>query len=305
MKRSTTVKISFTAHGTKRNDTGTGEVSGTVTIFYLNDSASDIVYNTTAGKVTLDPKDFNEAYKQATGSKTAPSNLTIEFQNVPSKLAHVADAAGGAAGRRAGGGIADDGDVHGAAGNGVVAGVIGREDDLVLAVEAGLGLVGHGAQQGGGDVHAGGIGPVHEQGAVGGSHDITYNTTAGKVTLSAQDFIDAYKEATGSKTAPSNLTIEFQNVPSNGTLTYTGGSRLALYTMSPLPTESPRLMVKVIRPDNVATLLLLLFQLDSQVRSKIGNSRYDYYKLRFGSVGNSRDDGYLDANTRTDYYKKL
>lgn len=84
MKRSTTVKISFTAHGTKRNDTGTGEVSGTVTIFYLNDSASDIVYNTTAGKVTLDPKDFNEAYKQATGSKTAPSNLTIEFQNVPS-----------------------------------------------------------------------------------------------------------------------------------------------------------------------------------------------------------------------------
>lgn len=83
MKRSTTVKISFTARGTKRNDTGTGEVSGTVTIFYLNDSASDIVYNTTAGKVTLDPKDFNEAYKQATGSKTAPSNLTIEFQNVP------------------------------------------------------------------------------------------------------------------------------------------------------------------------------------------------------------------------------
>lgn len=84
MKRSTTVKISFTARGTKRNDTGTGEVSGTVTIFYLNDSASDIVYNTTVGKVTLDPKDFNEAYKQATGSKTAPSNLTIEFQNVPS-----------------------------------------------------------------------------------------------------------------------------------------------------------------------------------------------------------------------------
>lgn len=83
MKRSTTVKISFTARGTKRNDTGTGEVSGTVTIFYLNDSASDIVYNTTGGKVTLDPKDFNEAYKQATGSKTAPSNLTIEFQNVP------------------------------------------------------------------------------------------------------------------------------------------------------------------------------------------------------------------------------
>lgn len=84
MKKSTTVKISFTAYGTERNNNGNGDRSGTITITYLNDSASDIVYNTTAGKVTLDPKDFNEAYKQATGSKTAPSNLTIEFQNVPS-----------------------------------------------------------------------------------------------------------------------------------------------------------------------------------------------------------------------------
>lgn len=84
MKTSTTVKISFTAYGTKRNNTGEGEVSGTVSILYLNDSAKDITYNTTGGKVTLDPKDFEEAYKDATGSKTAPSNLTIEFQDVPS-----------------------------------------------------------------------------------------------------------------------------------------------------------------------------------------------------------------------------
>lgn len=84
MKKSTTVKISFTAYGTTRNNTGEGEVSGTVSIVYLNDSAKDITYNTTGGKVTLDPKDFEEAYKEATGSKTAPSNLTIEFQDVPS-----------------------------------------------------------------------------------------------------------------------------------------------------------------------------------------------------------------------------
>lgn len=84
MKKSTTVKISFTAYGTSRNDSGEGKAEGTVTIIYLNDSAKDITYNTTAGKVTLSAQDFIDAYKEATGSKTAPSNLTIEFQNVPS-----------------------------------------------------------------------------------------------------------------------------------------------------------------------------------------------------------------------------
>ena len=83
MKKSTTVKISFTAYGTTSKNSGDGEVAGTVSISYLNDSAKDITYNTTNGKVTLDPKDFNEAYKEATGSKSAPSNLVIEFQNVP------------------------------------------------------------------------------------------------------------------------------------------------------------------------------------------------------------------------------
>lgn len=84
MKKSTTVKISFTAYGTSRNDSGEGKAEGTVTIIYLNDSAKDITYNTTAGKVTLNAQDFIDAYKEATGSKTAPSNLTIEFQNIPS-----------------------------------------------------------------------------------------------------------------------------------------------------------------------------------------------------------------------------
>lgn len=83
MKKSTTVKISFTAYGTTRDDSGDGKAEGTVTIIYLNDSAKDITYNTTAGKVTLSAQDFIDAYKEATGSKTAPSNLTIEFQNVP------------------------------------------------------------------------------------------------------------------------------------------------------------------------------------------------------------------------------
>lgn len=84
MKKSTTVKISFTAYGTTRDNSGEGKAEGTVTIIYLNDSAKDITYNTTAGKVTLSAQDFIDAYKEATGSKTAPSNLTIEFQNIPS-----------------------------------------------------------------------------------------------------------------------------------------------------------------------------------------------------------------------------
>lgn len=85
MKKATTVNISFTAYGTTRNSSGSGKVEGTISIVYLNDSASDISYSTTNGSVTLDPQDFIDAYKEAMDKKTAPSNLTIEFQNVPSK----------------------------------------------------------------------------------------------------------------------------------------------------------------------------------------------------------------------------
>lgn len=74
-----TGKVNFTVYGKKNSQSR----EGTIVIYYLNDSASDITYSTTGGKVTLDPKDFEDAYKEATGSKTAPSGLTIEFQNVP------------------------------------------------------------------------------------------------------------------------------------------------------------------------------------------------------------------------------
>lgn len=83
-RKAMTAKVNFTAYGSKKGSSGSSyDRAGTITIYYLNDSASDITYSTTNGKVTLDPKDFEDAYKEATGSKTAPSNLTIEFQNVP------------------------------------------------------------------------------------------------------------------------------------------------------------------------------------------------------------------------------
>lgn len=71
-----TVRVSFTAYGNRTN------VSGTVAITYLNGAAKDISYSTVGGSVTLDPQDFIDAYKEVTG-KTAPSNLTIQFQEVP------------------------------------------------------------------------------------------------------------------------------------------------------------------------------------------------------------------------------
>lgn len=55
--------------------------------------------------------------------------------------------------------------------------------------------------------------------------DITYSVASGStVNLRASDFTAAYKEATGSN-APSGMTIVFQNVPRNGTLTYTDSSK--------------------------------------------------------------------------------
>ena len=78
-KKAMTGTVKFTVYGTKSSQ----KRAGTITIYYLNDNASDITYNTVNGKVTLDPKDFEAAYKEATSSKSAPSNLVIEFQNVP------------------------------------------------------------------------------------------------------------------------------------------------------------------------------------------------------------------------------
>ena len=57
----------------------------------------------------------------------------------------------------------------------------------------------------------------------GTAKDIVYNiTTSG--TLKASDFTDAYREVVGSA-APTGLTIEFQNVPTYGGLTYKDSSR--------------------------------------------------------------------------------
>lgn len=59
----------------------------------------------------------------------------------------------------------------------------------------------------------------------GSPKDISYSvTTNGSVNLKASDFTAAYREATGN-TAPTGMTIVFQSVPRNGTLTYTDSSR--------------------------------------------------------------------------------
>lgn len=74
--RAGTVRISFTAYGNKNS------VSGTVAITYLNGAAKDINYSAINGTVTLNPQDFINAYRDVTG-KTAPSSLTIQFQEAP------------------------------------------------------------------------------------------------------------------------------------------------------------------------------------------------------------------------------
>ena len=60
-----------------------GGTSGTVVINYLSGSAKDITYTPSGKSVSLRASDFTEAYRQAVGS-TAPSGLTIQFQDVPS-----------------------------------------------------------------------------------------------------------------------------------------------------------------------------------------------------------------------------
>lgn len=74
--RAGTVRISFTAYGNKNS------VSGTVAVTYLNGAAKDINYSAINGSVTLNPQDFINAYRDVTG-KTAPSGLTIQFQEAP------------------------------------------------------------------------------------------------------------------------------------------------------------------------------------------------------------------------------
>lgn len=82
-RRSGTVKFTFTATGYSRNSSRATTKSGTVSIIYLNNSPKDITYSVASGgTVNLRASDFTAAYKEATGN-TAPSGMTIVFQNVP------------------------------------------------------------------------------------------------------------------------------------------------------------------------------------------------------------------------------
>ena len=84
-RTTSTGKVTFTAHGSR---TGTGSSNtrrGTVSISFLSGAASAITYSTNAsGTATLKAQDFIDAYKEATGTRTNPTNLTIQFQEVPS-----------------------------------------------------------------------------------------------------------------------------------------------------------------------------------------------------------------------------
>lgn len=53
----------------------------------------------------------------------------------------------------------------------------------------------------------------------GSVRDITFTPAGGSVNLSSSEFTTVYREVIGSS-APSNFTVQFQSVPSNGTLTY-------------------------------------------------------------------------------------
>lgn len=65
----------------------------------------------------------------------------------------------------------------------------------------------------------------------GTAKDITYTPVGGSVTLKASDFTDKYREVVGSN-APSDLTIQFQDVPANGSLSYKNSSSSSSSTVS-------------------------------------------------------------------------
>ncbi len=81
--KAATVRIPFSAVGTRGNYGSNRTISGTVVISYLNGSAKDITYTFTSDSVDLSVSDFTDAYRQVMGTN-APSDLTIQFQDVPS-----------------------------------------------------------------------------------------------------------------------------------------------------------------------------------------------------------------------------
>lgn len=85
-KKATTVRISFTAYGsTSTSGSASNHRTGTVVITYLSAAASKITYTASSGTATLKAQDFIDAYKDAVNTKSNPSNLTIQFQDVPSR----------------------------------------------------------------------------------------------------------------------------------------------------------------------------------------------------------------------------
>lgn len=81
--RAGTVRIGFTAYGTGGRYTGSRTIQGTVVINYLNGNAKDITYTPVGGTINLKASDFTDKYREVVGS-TAPTDLTIQFQDVPS-----------------------------------------------------------------------------------------------------------------------------------------------------------------------------------------------------------------------------
>lgn len=81
--RAGTVRIGFTAYGTGGRYTGSRTITGTVVINYLNGNAKDITYTPVGGTINLKASDFTDKYREVVGS-TAPTDLTIQFQDVPS-----------------------------------------------------------------------------------------------------------------------------------------------------------------------------------------------------------------------------
>ena len=84
-KNTSSAKITFTAYGSRSGSGSSYSRKGTVAISFLSGAASPITYATDAnGNAVLKAQDFIDAYKEATGSKSTPNNLTIQFQGVPS-----------------------------------------------------------------------------------------------------------------------------------------------------------------------------------------------------------------------------
>lgn len=84
-RTTTTATIRFTATGTTgRSSSRTTDMSGTITILYLDGEVRDIVCTSrnSDGSVTMDPADFLDVYRDAMGTNKS-TTLSIQFLKVP------------------------------------------------------------------------------------------------------------------------------------------------------------------------------------------------------------------------------